>query len=86
MAGTKKYCKSFEQEMSSLSSMTERLISGEVSLEESNHVYEVGMKLAEKLAKDLTALEARLEQIDIKTCAIGPMDEKEEGTENGGAV
>ena len=70
MAGTKKYCKSFEQEMSSLSSMTERLSSGELSLEESMHVYEDGMKLAEKLAKDLTALEARLEQIDIKTCAI----------------
>ena len=51
MAGTKKYCKSFEQEMSSLSGMTERLSSGELSLEESMRVYEDGMKLADKLAK-----------------------------------
>ena len=83
MAGAKKYCKSFEQEMSSLSGMTERLSSGELTLEESMQVYEEGMKLADKLARDLTALEARLEQIDIKNCAIAPMDEKEESTENG---
>lgn len=82
MAATKK-CKSFEQEMGALGSMTERLSSGELTLEESMRVYEEGMKLADKLAKDLTALEARLEQIDIKTCAIGPMEEKEtEGAAN----
>lgn len=83
MAAVKK-CKSFEQEMGTLGSMTERLSSGELTLEESMRVYEEGMKLADKLAKDLIALEARLEQIDIKTCAIGPMEEKEtEGSENG---
>ena len=82
MAATKK-CKSFEQEMGALGSMTERLSSGELTLEESMRVYEEGMKLADKLAKDLTALEARREQIDIKTCAIGPMEEKEtEGADN----
>ncbi|MBR1710922.1 MAG: exodeoxyribonuclease VII small subunit [Clostridia bacterium] len=78
MAAVKK-CKSFEQELGSLSSMTEKLSSGELSLEESMRMYEDGMKLAEKLAKDLSSLEARLEQIDIKTCEISPMDGNEEG-------
>ena len=37
----------------------------------------------EQLKAEAVTLEARLEQIDIKTCAIGPMEEKEtEGAEN----
>lgn len=53
--------KSFEERLTSLEELTEKLKSGNVSLEEAVSLFEQGMKLSRGLEKELSRIEKKVE-------------------------
>jgi exodeoxyribonuclease VII small subunit len=51
----------FEQQLTALESVVERLEKGELSLEDSVRLFEEGIKLAEACKKELEAAEGRIQ-------------------------
>ena len=70
---------SFEEGMSELNRLVERMQSGELALGDMMSTYEQGMALCDQLDALLTAHERKLEQIDPETAEITTC----EGNENG---
>jgi exodeoxyribonuclease VII small subunit len=53
--------KSFEERLTSLEELTEKLKAGKVSLEEALSLFEQGMKLSRGLEKELSRIEKKIE-------------------------
>ncbi len=53
--------KSFEERLTSLEEVTEKLKAGKVSLEEALSLFEQGMKLSRGLEKELSRIEKKIE-------------------------
>ena len=53
--------KSFEERLTSLEELTEKLKTGKVSLEEAVSLFEKGMKLSRGLEKELSRIEKKVE-------------------------
>ena len=53
--------KSFEERLTSLEELTEKLKTGKVSLEEAASLFEQGMKLSRGLEKELSRIEKKVE-------------------------
>lgn len=70
---------SFEEGMQQLEELTDRLSGGELTLDETIKTYEEGVKLAERLEKELAKYRKRIEQIDPDTAEITPFEEEEHG-------
>lgn len=70
---------SFEEGMQQLEALTDRLSGGELTLDETIKTYEEGVKLAERLEKELAKYRKRIEQIDPDTAEITPFEEEEHG-------
>ena len=70
---------SFEEGMQQLEALTDRLRGGELTLDETIKTYEEGVKLAERLEKELAKYRKRIEQIDPDTAEITPFEEEEHG-------
>ena len=53
--------KNFEERLTRLESLSEKIRDGEVSLEEASEMFEEGIKLARGLEKDLSRIERKIE-------------------------
>lgn len=77
MTARKKKALSFEEGMSSLEQMVEKLGNQELALEEAIALYEQGAALAAQLEQQLALQRRRIEMIDPDTAEIEPFEERE---------
>jgi len=76
---------SFEESLTALESVVERLERGELSLEESVRLFEEGVKLSEACKKELEAAEGKIQLLvergrEVATTNL-KMDDESEGEE-----
>ncbi len=69
----------FEEGMTTLEALIERMNEGELDLEQSMKAYEEGMALVSQLQAMLDAHKKKIEQIDMDTGEITPFEEKDHG-------
>lgn len=69
----------FETGMSELETLTARLETGDMTLDETMKTYEKGVTLAAQLKRQLEDSRKRIEQIDPETAEITPFEEKNHG-------
>ena len=69
----------FEAGMSELETLTARLETGDMTLDETMKTYEKGVTLAAQLKRQLEDSRKRIEQIDPETAEITPFEEKNHG-------
>ena len=69
----------FEAGMSELETLTARLETGDMTLDETMKTYEKGVMLAAQLKRQLEDSRKRIEQIDPETAEITPFEEKNHG-------
>ena len=76
---------SFEEQLTALESVVERLEQGELSLEESVRLFEEGMKLSDACKKELEAAEGKIQMLvdrgrgGMKAVDLNLNDSAEEG-------
>lgn len=69
----------FEAGMSELETLTARLETGDMTLDETMKTYEKGVTLAAQLKRQLEDSRKCIEQIDPETAEITPFEEKNHG-------
>ena len=69
----------FEAGMSELETLTARLETGDMTLDETMKTYEKGVTLAAQLKRQLEDSRKRIEQIDPETAEITPFEETNHG-------
>ena len=69
----------FEAGMSELETLTARLETGDMTLDETMNTYEKGVTMAAQLKRQLEDSRKRIEQIDPETAEITPFEEKNHG-------
>ena len=69
----------FEAGMRELETLTARLETGDMTLDETMKTYEKGVTLAAQLKRQLEDSRKRIEQIDPETAEITPFEEKNHG-------
>lgn len=70
---------SFEEGMAALEALIDSMNEGELDLERSMKAYEEGMALVSQLQGMLDAHRKRIEQIDMDTGEVTPLEEKDHG-------
>lgn len=70
---------SFEEDMAALEALIDSMNEGELDLERSMKAYEEGMALVSQLQGMLDAHRKRIEQIDMDTGEVTPLEEKDHG-------